>query len=131
MTNPSVNVGQQVLTSPGTMVTFDASGSTDNTGIIDYLWNFGDGTSGTGVTTTHSYENSGNYTATLVVEDAAGNTATNHIAVTVQTQTLATIPEFPSILGISILMLAMLLSVLWLKKAKNSRPKPHPSCLHA
>ncbi|MBC7935118.1 MAG: PKD domain-containing protein [Rhizobacter sp.] len=41
-------------------------------GIINYQWNFGDGGTATGQTTTHSYLSSGNYTVTLIITDAAG-----------------------------------------------------------
>jgi PKD repeat protein len=36
-------------------VDFDASASTDDKGIVSYAWDFGDGTTGTGVTITHIY----------------------------------------------------------------------------
>lgn len=58
---------------------FDAGDSTDNVGIASYEWNFGDGTSGTGITTTHEFANAGTYTVKLTVEDAAGNQATDTI----------------------------------------------------
>ena len=44
-----------VATGGGWSVDFDASGSTDDTGIIRYEWDFGDGNTGTGVTTNHIY----------------------------------------------------------------------------
>jgi subtilisin family serine protease len=60
--------------------TYNASGSTDDAGIVSYRWSFGDGTSEskTTSTTTHSYTAKGRYsvTVTLTVADAAGLTAT-------------------------------------------------------
>jgi len=57
----------------GESVTFDASASTPNGGIIlNYEWNFGDGETATGKTVTHTYTNSGTYTVTLNVTDSEG-----------------------------------------------------------
>ncbi|MDQ3786226.1 MAG: PKD domain-containing protein [Actinomycetota bacterium] len=54
---------------------FDGTGSTDPDGdITSYAWNFGDGQTGTGATTTHTYPNrQTTYTAQLTVTDRAGN----------------------------------------------------------
>ncbi|MEM2915249.1 MAG: PKD domain-containing protein [Candidatus Bathyarchaeia archaeon] len=46
-------------------LTFDASSSKGN--IVDYLWDFGDGTSGRGIVTTHKYTAPGNYIVSLIV----------------------------------------------------------------
>lgn len=52
---------------------FDASGSLDSDGtIVDYAWDFGDGTLGSGESTTHSYSQPGTYTVTLTVTDDDG-----------------------------------------------------------
>jgi len=63
-------------TNPGTNQTifFNASASRAATGrtIVSYSWDFGKGTTGTGVTTTKSYESAGTYTVTLKVTDDAG-----------------------------------------------------------
>ncbi|WP_162830084.1 S8 family serine peptidase [Amycolatopsis palatopharyngis] len=53
---------------------FDASASTDDTGIASYAWDFGDGNTGTGETTRHDYATAGNHTSTLTVTDNDGNT---------------------------------------------------------
>ncbi|UCF12944.1 MAG: PKD domain-containing protein [Thermoplasmatales archaeon] len=51
-------------------IVFDASGSFDEDSVIvSYYWDFGDGENGNGITTSHIYENPGEYTVTLVVTD--------------------------------------------------------------
>jgi PKD repeat protein len=57
-------------------VTFDGSGSADADGNVPltYAWDFGDGTTGTGVTAGHTYTADATYTVTLTVTDALGAT---------------------------------------------------------
>jgi len=58
---------------PPNSVIFDASSSSDADGSITaYQWLFGDGTTGSGVTKTHTYPSVSNYTVTLVVTDNEG-----------------------------------------------------------
>jgi PKD repeat protein len=56
-------------------VYFDASASTPGAAgdtLVLYEWDFGDGTSGTGIDTTHAYVAPGTYTVTLYVTDSNG-----------------------------------------------------------
>ncbi|MCH9692854.1 MAG: PKD domain-containing protein [Gammaproteobacteria bacterium] len=56
---------------------FDGSGSTDRDGeVVSYAWTFGDGTSSTGVSPSHTYAESGNYSVTLTITDSDGLTDT-------------------------------------------------------
>jgi hypothetical protein len=61
----------------GDVLTFDAATSSDPDGDnLSYVWNFGDGTSGSGVTATHVYQNAGSFTCTLTVYDGRGGVGT-------------------------------------------------------
>jgi large repetitive protein len=78
-TNPNVAPTASFTAScPQATCTVDASGSSDTPPgtIASYAWDFGDGTTGTGVTTTHTYKTSGSKTVTLVVTDDQGLAST-------------------------------------------------------
>jgi PKD repeat protein len=66
-------------------VNFNASASRAPAGgsIVSYSWDFGDGTFGSGQTTTHAFQQNGDYVVTLVVTDTNGNSATRSNTVTV------------------------------------------------
>jgi len=65
----------------GAPVAFDASASTDPDGtIVSYAWDFGDASTGTGVTASHAYAAPGTYRVVLTVvdnESYAGNATTD------------------------------------------------------
>lgn len=93
-TNPSLTAAFTVNpASPQAFATasFDASTTTNGTtacnNACSYSWNFGDSTSGTGLTTTHEYRTVGTYQATLTVTDSRGAQATTVRTVTVSAST--------------------------------------------
>ncbi len=68
----------------GLTCNFDGSGSSDPGGsITGYSWDFGDATSGSGVTTSRTYASAGTRTVTLTVTDNAGATGSTSQSVTV------------------------------------------------
>jgi RHS repeat-associated protein len=70
--------------------TFSGAGSTDDRGIWKYDWDFGNGTTGTGVSAQGSFIAPTNYTVTLTVTDHAGQTATTNWSVQVKANGLPT-----------------------------------------
>ena len=55
-------------------IDFDGSSSTDDGTIVSWDWDFGDATTGTGETVSHTYDASGTYSVTLTVTDDLGAT---------------------------------------------------------
>lgn len=70
---------------PNEWISFNANSSTDVDGTITgYSWNFGDGTTGSGVTAFHRYSSAGTYTVQLVVTDDDSATGSTSRQVVVQ-----------------------------------------------
>ncbi|WP_420828719.1 S8 family serine peptidase [Halomicrobium salinisoli] len=69
----------------GEAISFDGSGSSDPDGAVErYEWAFGDGSTATGATVEHAYEEAGEYEATLTVTDGDDATATDAVTVAVE-----------------------------------------------
>ena len=67
---PVANAGGPYNGTEGLPVQFDGSGSSDTDGDpLTYAWDFGDGSTGSGVGPTHVYTVPGTYTVTLIVND--------------------------------------------------------------
>ena len=82
--SPVADAGPDQTALVDEVVTFDGSGSDDIDGYITtYDWDFGDETTGTGMTTAHAYATAGTYTVVLTVTDNGGLTDTDMAIVTV------------------------------------------------
>jgi PKD repeat protein len=71
-----------------TTCSMNASGSSDDSGIVSYSWSWGDGasTSVNNAMSSHSYSKKGNYTVVLTVTDGGGLTATSQKQVNVKSR---------------------------------------------
>jgi PKD repeat protein len=77
--HPPIATFSQSTTSAltGVSISFNGTASYDPDGtVVSWSWNFGDGPSGVGSTTAHTYSTAGNYTVTLTVTDNSGSTGT-------------------------------------------------------
>ena len=95
---PVADIGGPYEGIAGALVYFDGSKSTDDTGIVSYQWDYGDGSDGYGETPSHKYSKPGEYTVTLTVKDLDGNINTATTKVTV-TEAPNNPPEKPIITG--------------------------------
>jgi PKD repeat protein len=57
----------------GTTVRFSGLTTVSRKPVINYLWEFGDGTTGSGATPTHTYQRPGTYTVTAVLFSGVGS----------------------------------------------------------
>jgi len=81
-TNPALNQD----------VSFNASSSTVSNGV--FVWDFGDGQAGGGVTATHQYSRAATFTVVLTVTNDSGQTSTSSRTVTVSAALPATSATF-------------------------------------
>ncbi len=72
---PTADAGNSFTVTVNQSASFDGTGSTDNVGIVWWEWNFGDGSANdySGPSVSHTFTQTGSYTVTLGVNDAAGN----------------------------------------------------------
>jgi PKD repeat protein len=86
--NPTVIVNQPpsagfTISGSGLAWSFNGSTSRDPDGTLSsYAWDFGDGTTGTGVTTSHTYTAAGSFNVRLTVTDNTGATGSQTQTVT-------------------------------------------------
>jgi PKD repeat protein len=82
--NPTANAGNNLTVFEDDIINFNGNASSDENAIINYTWDFGDGTFGYGVNPAHFYSLSGSYDVTLTVWDSALNSDTDTITVNVE-----------------------------------------------
>jgi PKD repeat protein len=72
---PHAAVDGPYTASEGTSINMSGAASNDPNGtVVSYAWDFGDGSSGSGATVSHTYANNGSYTVSLTVTDNDGRT---------------------------------------------------------
>ncbi len=80
---PSVSHPGMVMPVEGIPITFDGSASTDDGWIVSYDWDFGDGTSDSGMVVDKAFSKIGTYLVALTVTDNDGMTNTETVDVVV------------------------------------------------
>jgi glucose/arabinose dehydrogenase len=90
---PSAHAAGTPLSGPAPLeVSFSSAGSADPEGQpLTYRWDFGDGTSSTAADPTHTYGESGRYTARLTTSDGNGDAISSPLTITVGSPPSATI----------------------------------------
>ncbi|HTD81844.1 MAG TPA: PKD domain-containing protein [Thermoplasmata archaeon] len=81
---PVADAGASRTVDQGVGFVLDGSASTDNLGMATYAWNFGDGSTASATSVSHSYATPGAYSATLTVTDRSGNTGSAVVTITVR-----------------------------------------------
>jgi len=99
-TAPVAEFGSDMNIKVGSEVSFNGSGSYDNLGITNYTWNIA-GEEKTGETTEYTFDQPGEYEATLTVTDDAGNTDSKTVIITVKDET-APVAKFDSKLSTTV-----------------------------
>ena len=100
---PVANAGGPYFGLVSQSITFNGSSSYDPDGsITNYTWDFGDGSTGYGVSPTHIYNSAGIYTVTLTVTDNSNATNavdTNTTTATVSEKSFNYPPSIPIVSG--------------------------------
>ena len=102
---PTAKIRGNPTTSLGDEAFFDATESEDNVGIVEYTWDFGDGTQGSGEQVSHTYDEEGDYLITLTVTDSFGNSDTDTMTVTASEEITSQAPNYQMYLIVAVLLL--------------------------
>lgn len=119
---PIAHVASFLAGNVGDPVHFNASLSSDpDGGPLTFTWDFGDGETGSGVSTQHTYTRGGNFDAKLTVTDQFGGSSTADI--TVQIFRVDSGGSSLVLGGIIIFVLALIVGYYLLVVERRSRPE--------
>ncbi len=126
VTPPHADAGSNLTLEVGQNWSFDASNSTDNNEIVSYVWNFGDGFTGTGMIVDHSYGDEGTFIVTLVVMDVSGNVDKSRIVVNVTERSSVDISsqnDLPLFVLLSLVAVVIVIIAMILMRRKRPESK--------
>lgn len=84
LSGPETVASIDLARSENLSLVFDAAQTTDPSGVANYTWQFGDGTTATGERVSHTFR-PGNYTVTLDAVDNYGNSGTDSVVLNLTT----------------------------------------------
>src|SRR5256886_803392 len=90
-------------TEVGTAVSFTIT-SAGGVGTVTCSWVFGDTTTGTGCSTTHTYAATGSFTANVTATDGLGVTAASSVSLTVNARLTVTVAASPNLTEVGALV---------------------------
>lgn len=105
---------------------FDASESYDPDGlIVNYFWDFGDGTNTTGQTVNHAFVEEGNYTVTLTITDDDGASSSLDARITVEAAPAELPLAWLAVIVLVIVALTMTaIYILYSRRRRQTATKP-------
>jgi PKD repeat protein len=102
----------------GDTITFVALAIDPDGDTVTYTWDFGDGTTGTGATVTHSYSDAKDYTVKVNATDGHGGLSTGEVKVTVGSSSLM----LYLIIIIIIIVIVIIIAVALSRRKKAAQP---------
>jgi PKD repeat protein len=94
---PTAQINGPTQGQTGQILTFDGSGSSGETAIVDYTWDFGDGTGATGRQVNQEYNEPGSYNVSLTITDEQGLQGRSSLAI--QIYPVVEVPDLPDLEG--------------------------------
>ncbi len=122
-TSPMAHGGMDIEIHQGDRVFFNGFNSSDNSGIVSWIWNFTeDGTNIVlnGPLPEYVFKHPGTYRVTLIVTDEAGNRDLDTMLVTVKSKTEADNGTLWLLIGISLIVICVIAIAMWFFSHRKS-----------